>query len=101
MSFDSKVFKVGNGYVFDARDDLSQLKTLLINRGNLRKIDSAYPVCLTSLPPVDSAPDDVLTSVFSDGILLLNPKDRLQTKSILLPEGVGPWDIVYANFPSS
>jgi hypothetical protein len=92
--------RVGNGYVFDARGDLSQLKALLINRGNLRKIDSAYPVRLTSLPPIDNVQDGVLTSVFSDGILLFNPKDRPKTKSISLPEGVGPWDIVYANLPA-
>lgn len=92
--------KVGRGSVFDARGDLSRIRSLLLNRGDLRRLDAAYPVRLSALPPIDSARDGVLASIFADGILLFNPGGRARSKSIALPDGVGPWDIVYARLPA-
>ncbi len=71
----------GKGQVVDAGGQLDRLVERVRTRDRR----------MIGLPPVDTRPDGVLTSLFDDGILLFNRTDRAVTVGLTMPEG--RWDV--------
>jgi hypothetical protein len=84
-----RMIRTGKGYVFDGQGDSEYLMNLILHRGDLKKVNPAYPARLTEVVPVDTANDGVLVSQFKDGILLFNKTESAVTTELNYRPGTG------------
>jgi hypothetical protein len=83
-----RMIRARKGYVFDGQGDSDYLTNLIQHRGNLKKLDPAYPAQLTEVVPVGTA-EGVLISLFKDGILLFNRTEKAVTTELNHQPGAG------------
>lgn len=76
-----RMIRAGKGYVFDGQGDSEYLINLIRHRGDLKKLDPAYPAQLTEVVPI-AVKDGVLVSQFKDGILLFNRTESTVTTGL-------------------
>ena len=82
------MIRAGKGYVFDGQGDSDYLMNLILHRGDLKKLDPAYPAQLTAVVPV-AANAGVLVSQFKSGILLFNRTESAVTTELNYQPGAG------------
>lgn len=83
-----RLIRAGKGHVFDGQGDSEYLMNLILHRGDLKKLDPAYPAKLTAVIPLE-VNDGVLVSQFADGILLFNRTENTVTTELSYRLGAG------------
>ena len=84
-----RMIRAGKGYVFDGQGDSEYLMNLILHRGDLKKLDPAYPAQLTEVVPLVAVSNGVLISQFKDGILLFNRTESTVTTELNYRPGTG------------
>jgi hypothetical protein len=73
----------GHGYVFDAAGSLQKVIQWITQRGNMQPLNAAYPAQICTYPVLDNTANGILTTDFTNGVLLFN--STASTATVNLP----------------
>ncbi|MEO7141973.1 MAG: IPT/TIG domain-containing protein, partial [Bryobacteraceae bacterium] len=79
----------GQGLIFDAAGNQQKLMQWIAQRGNMKPLNANYPTQISTLPVIDNASDGVLTTEFTNGVLLFNSTSSMVTVTLPPLDGQG------------
>jgi hypothetical protein len=79
----------GQGFIFDGAGSQQRLTQWIVQRGNMTPLNASYPAKITTLPVIDNASNGILTTEFTNGVLLFNTTTTQKTVTLPPLDGQG------------